>query len=194
MPPTKIKNAKVSIGIAWHSFQFNLKYFRDLTSTKDHHVKTPSFSCNGHQWYLEIYPGGDEDADDGYMSIYLQHRSEGSITATYELQIIDKFGNKKDVSQSTQITNSFERDGHGCRSFIKRSDILDESQNILDSDGTLTIAVSIKEDPDVFVPNNPLNKMIKGMFLDEDTAEVCFEVISSTEAKKGKKKKAKASD
>jgi speckle-type POZ protein len=72
---------------------------------------------------------------------------------------------------------------------------LDESQNILDSDGTLTVGVSIKEEPsDAFVPNNPLNKMIQGMFLDEDTADICFEVISSAGAKKGNRKKAKASD
>ncbi len=32
------------------------------------------------------------------------------------------------------------------------------------------------------------------MFLDKDTADVCFDVICSTEAKKGKKKKAKASN
>jgi speckle-type POZ protein len=107
--------------------------------------------------------------------------------------IIDKFGNKKKVLQST---DNFEGMGygHGWSNFIERSDILDESKNLLDSDGTLTVGVSIKEEPsDVFVPKNPLHKMMQGIFLDEDTADICFEVCGA-EAKKGKKKKAKASD
>ena len=192
MPPTKIKNAKVSI--AWKSFQFNLQNFKDLPPTRNHYVVTPEFSYNGHKWCLLIYPGGNDEADEGCVSIYLEHRSEGSITVNFELQIIDKFGKKK---EAFQYNNDFEGMGNGCGSYyiIERSDILDESQNILDSDGTLTVGVSIKEDSsDVFVPENPLNKMIQGMFLDEDTADVCFEVISSADAKKGKKKRAKASD
>ena len=190
MPRTNIKNAKVSL--AWKSFHFDVQNFKDLPTTKDHYVKTPEFSCNGHQWYLLFYPGGEEDADEGYVSISLIHHSEGSIAANYEVMIIDKFGEKE---KSRQYINDFEGDGYCCPNFIKHSDILDESKNILDSDGTLTVAVSIEEEPsDVFVPKNPLNKLIQGIFLDESTADVCFEVISSADAKKGRKKKAKASD
>ncbi len=199
---TDIKNAVVSIGCptpreGWTSYQFNLKNFGDLTTTKNHRVLTTLFSCNKHDWRLNIYPGGDDEATEGYVSIYLYHESKGSITACYELRIIDKFGKQKiaiDESSHRFEGKGSEGDGRGSAHFIKRSDILDESQNILDSNGTLTVGVSIKEDPsDVFVPENPLNKMIQGMFLDEDTADVCFEVISSADAKKGKKK-AKSSD
>ena len=92
--------------------------------------------------------------------------------------IIDKFGKKKNVLETS---NRFEGKGWGWCDFIKRSAILDESRNILDSDGTLTVAVSIKEEPsDVFVPNNPFQKIVlQDMFLDEDTADVCFEVSSA---------------
>jgi speckle-type POZ protein len=202
-----IGNAKVSIGCprpreGWTSYQFNLQKFKDLNTTEIAHrrrysnqgnyVETPEFSCNGHGWNLRIYPGGDDDAPEGYVSIYLTHCSEGSTTADFEIEIIDKFGNNKEASQ---YTHKFEGvGGYGCgkRDFILRSDILDESQNILDSDGTLTVVVSIKL-TDVFVPKNPLLKMVKETFLEETTADVCFEV-SSAEAKKGKKKKAKASE
>ncbi len=196
MTKVKIKDAKVSIAIAqpregWQPFQFNLKNFKDLTIRKGHYVETPEFSCNGHDWHLEIYPGGADGATEGNVSIFLFHQSEESITANYELQIIDKFGKQE---KAFQYANSFGGigDGSGRKNFILRSDILDESQNILDSDGTLTVVVSIKP-TDVFVPKNPLLKMVKETFLEETTADVCFEV-SSAEAKKGKKKKAKSSD
>ena len=194
----RIENAKVSIDIAppregWKSFQFNLPGFKDLPTTKGHYVETSEFSCNGHEWVLRIYPGGDNSATEEYMSIFLYHRSPGSIKTTFELKILDKFG--KQNKEFCENARCFSNDGNwGWGDFILRSDILDESQDILDSKGTLTVIVSIKEEPtDVFVPKNPLVKMVKGMFLDEATADVCFEV-SSIEAKKGKKKEAKASD
>jgi speckle-type POZ protein len=193
MPPKKIKNAKVSTG--WQSFHFNLQNFKDLPTTRNHYVETPLFSFNGHEWDLTIYPGGDDEADEGYVSIFLFHRSEGSITANYKLMIMDKFGEKRKEKKSKK-PGRFEGmgDGYSWDDLIKRSDILDKSKNILDSDGTLTVAVSIKEEPsDVFVPNNPLLKTIQGMFLNEDTADVCFEV-SSADAKNGKRKKTKASE
>ncbi|KAL7451318.1 hypothetical protein ACHAWC_003144 [Mediolabrus comicus] len=191
MPPTKIKNAKVvSFNVAWHSFHFNVPNFKDLPTTRDHYVETPLFTCNGHEWDLRIYPGGDDDAPEGFVSIDLFHQSEGSITANYEVMIIDKFGKKK---EGRKTTDSFEGMGHGFgwRNVILRSDILDESKNILDSDGTLTVGVSMKEESStVFVPKNPLLKTIRRMFLGEDTADLCFE-FRSADAKKGKKKRAK---
>jgi hypothetical protein len=156
---------------------------------------TPAFMCNGHEWDLEVYPGGGDVAPEyeGYVSIYLSHRSEGNITANFALSIIDKFGKQK---KARQITNGFEgiEAWSGFHDFILRSDILDESRNILDSDGALKILVSIEdEQSDVFVPKNPVRNMIQGMFLDENTADVCFEVISCAEVR-GEQKRAKSSD
>ncbi len=107
--------------------------------------------------------------------------------------IIDKFGKKR---ETLQFTNSFEGNDawSGWTDFILRSDILDESRNILDNDGELKILVSIEEEQsDVFVPKNPVRNMIQGMFLDEDTADICFEVISCAEVR-GEQKRAKASE
>jgi hypothetical protein len=191
MPATQIKDAKVSI--AWKSFQFEVQNFKDLPTTKNHYVETPECSCNGHEWCLTIYPGGDNEAIDGLVSIYLHHRSEGSITASFELKILDKFGNKNICSKAA--TSSFEGmgKGFGWPFFMTRSYILDESKKVLDSDGTLTVAVSMKEEPsDVFVPKNPLLETIQGMFLDDDTADVYFEVCH-VEAM-GERKRAKASN
>ncbi len=195
MPPTKIENAKfVSVESQWKSFHFSLQNFKDVSATKNHYVQAPVFSCNGHKWSLNIYPGGEVTAAEGYVSIYLFHRSEGNININYEVMINDKFG-KKAMRLKTKKPDCFEgaEGAWGWKNFIKRSDILDESKNILDSDGTLSVSVSIKEDPsDVFVPKNPLLNMMQSIFLDETTADVCFEV-SSAEAT-GERKKAKASN
>eukprot|EP00986_Skeletonema_menzelii_P017782 scaffold22011_cov132-Skeletonema_menzelii.AAC.1 len=49
--------------------------------------------------------------------------------------------------------------------------------NHLDGEGTWAIVVSIKRDAaPPFVPSNPMSGMITGMFLDEETADVRFEV------------------
>ncbi|KAL7458768.1 hypothetical protein ACHAWC_010455 [Mediolabrus comicus] len=200
MSATKIQNAKVSVGCprpreGWQSFQFNLKHFKDLSTTREHYVETPDFSCNGHEWFLEIYPGGNKGAAEGHVSIFLYHHSEGSISTNYQLMIIDKFGKKKRALQSPPRNFEGMGDGHGCKNFMKRSVILDESQNILDSNGTLAVVVSIEEEPTtVFVPKNPFQEIMLGIFLCEDTADVCFEVVSSAEAKEGKQKTSKTSD
>ncbi|KAL7451004.1 hypothetical protein ACHAWC_002843, partial [Mediolabrus comicus] len=200
MPPVLIQNVNVSTAVApppprWQSFHFNVPNFKDLPTTRDHYVETPKFSCNGRDWVLTIIPGGVRDAaPEGFVSIVLIHLSggRGGITADFELSIIDKFGKKKNAFEASR---SFDRafKYYGWRDFMKRSDILDESQNILDSNGTLTVAFSMKEKPsDVYVPNNPFQDIMKGLFLDKDTADVCFEVC--TAEKKGKKKRAKASE
>ncbi|KAL7455428.1 hypothetical protein ACHAWC_006978 [Mediolabrus comicus] len=192
----QITNAAVSTAQAqpqWKTFYFNLRNFKDLPTTSNHFVATPEFSCIGHVWRLKIYPGGRDGAGEGYVSIYLAHRSEGSITSNYEVMILDKFGN---IKRAKRFSNSFEGNGHGWKNFMERSIILDESSNTLDSDGTLAVAVSIKDKPTtVFVPKNPLNKLIQGMFLNEDTADICFEVSSAEKTFIfGTTKKAKPSD
>ena len=191
-------NAKVSIGCptpreGWSSFQFNVKAFKDLATTKNYYVETPEFSCNGHDWMLCIYPGGEEDADEGNVSIFLNHRSKGSISVTYGLMILDKFGNEQ---EEFQMTTRFEgiNKGYGCPDFILRSDILDESNQFLGSDGTLTVAVSMEDEPTtIFIPKNQFQKIVlQDMFLNEDTADVCFEVCNA-EAKEEEKKETTAS-
>ncbi|KAL7450304.1 hypothetical protein ACHAWC_002249 [Mediolabrus comicus] len=181
----KINNTKMTMGCppqkeGWKAFQVNLHDFGGLPTTKNHYVELPAFSCNGHDWRLHIYPGGRDGADEGYVSIYLHHESKGSITVSYELQIIDKFGKKKKAFRTSHTHTSFQGMGRnwGVRHFIKRSDILDESHNILDSNGTLTIIVSMKEEKPTtaFIPPNPINCMR----LNDDTADVCFEISSST--------------
>jgi hypothetical protein len=87
-----IHSVEVSVGIppqreGWKSFQFNIRNFAAIDATKGNAFVTPQFSCNGHQWYLQIYPGGFKSARDGWFSIYLARRSKGGILATFEIKI-----------------------------------------------------------------------------------------------------------
>jgi hypothetical protein len=185
-PPASSQNGK-----EWKSFQFHIHNFAFLSTTKDHYIASPEFTCNGHQWELELYPGGANEATEGYVSAYLRlrFRSEGSATATWGVKILDKDGNVA-FSRLDSNPDHFQSEQQGgWPDFIPRSDIFDRSQNMLDSNGTLTVVVSMMKEPTpTFVPKNPLVKMMQEMFLDETTSDVCFEVVSSADEKEGQQK------
>ena len=169
---------KLSVGC---SFQIHFHNFANLSTTRNHSIASPEFTCYGHQWQLGVYPGGDSDAAEGNVSIYLRHLSQRTITASFDIKVIDKFGKTEADNSSTKYEFNANK-SLGWHNFISRYDILDESQHILDDNGTLTIVVSIEEEQtDVFVPPNPLVKMMEAMFNDEATADVCFEVSTAGE-------------
>ena len=206
MSSTQIQGIEVTVGCPspssssseeeLKSFQFHFHDFANLlrTGSRDHYVASPKFTCNGHQWGVAVYPGGSIEAEEGQVSVFLIHFSEGTITIRYNIKIIDKFGKTKADEKTTETKQVFNGGASwGTHNFISRSVILDKSQNILDSKGTLTVIVSMEEEPTtVFVPKNPLVKMVKDKFNDQNTADVCFEV-GSADKKKGKKKKSKTS-
>ena len=206
MSNTLITGAKVSVGGRpplpsslglvdedWTSLSFRIHDFASLSSTKGHYIGTPEFTCNGHEWQLQVLPGGNNTADEGYVSAYLYHLSEEKVMIDFAIDIIDKFGKSRKGGRSNKATVGKNK-SWWWKNFIPRSDILDESKHMLDSDGCLNIVVSIKQDPTtVFVPKHPLLNTIKGMFNDEATADVSFEVSKSIDKKKGKQKKSKSS-
>ncbi len=206
----RIENAEVSVGLGcpspsmsmsesgveWKTFHLHIHGFANLSTTKNHFVASPKFAYKGHQWVIRVYPGGYGEAAEGQVSAYLHHLSEERTTIRFVMHIIDKFGKQKTTVAPTK--REFSAGGvkscWGWHNFISRSTILDESQNILDSNGTLTFAVSMEEEPTTaFVPQNPLLKIMKELFNDENTADVCFEVSSSVDGKRGKKKKSMSS-
>ena len=174
------------------SFRIHFHDFANLSTTRGHRIASPEFTCNGHQWELRVYPGGDSDTAEGQVSVYLCHLSDRKITVSYDINVIDKFG--KQTTATNMVSDDFTANQWwGWKDFMSRSKILDESKNILDDNGTLTFVVHMQEEPTpMFVPKNPLVKMVKEKFNDEATADVCFEVGSADE-KKGKRKKTKSS-
>lgn len=164
----------------------NIHDFAAIPATRSFCFYTPEFSCNGHQWYLQIYPGGcNVSVCDGLMAVFLGKRSQGGISATFEMEILNKFGGRH--YYFPQVTEFYPLDGdtlytRGYPNFCTRSEILDLSQNILDNNGTMSVVISIKEQPSAlkpFIPKNPCQNMLQKKFLDEETSGVCFEVSSS---------------
>jgi len=165
-----------SAGEEWQSFKILIHGFADLPSAVGEYTLSPEFKCNGHKWCIKLYHGGESEASVGHISLYLQHCSGGTATTAYEMSFLDKYQN---VNTKIATDCSFDSDkkNWGWPKFVSRSYILDQSNNILDDKGTLAVVVSIKrDDASPFVPSNPTNSMIMGMFLDEETADVCFEV------------------
>ena len=193
-PAVRVKNAKASVGCPRSSFQIQYHDFANLVATKNHYVASPKFTCYGHQWELRVFPGGDNQAEEGKLSVFLYNLSKATITVRFGVDIFDKFGKTKKAAKFVKRVFSDNSRSWGW-DIISRSDILDESQNILDDEGTLTVVVSVEEEPtnNVFAPKNPLLKMMQAMFNDQNTADVCFEVSTAGEKEDddGKNKRVK---
>ena len=165
---------KVSPGESWESFKVLFHGFADLPSEVDQFTLSPTFKCNGHDWCLCIYPGGVEPSMEGYLALYLKNCSEGTALASFEISVLDKFQGvrMKFISTSRHIMSCGET--MGWQDYCPRSTVLSK---YLDDEGTLAIVVSMERDTtSPFVPSNPMSGMITAMFLDEDSADVCFEV------------------
>ncbi len=161
-------------------FQFNFYGVSNRHWRVDEFTDSPKFECNGHQWRLRVYPAGLSRRQHYSTYIRLQLCSPGTDAhITFEINVLDKFGGK--VFASYTQTRTMDR-SYDMRVPFTRSSIWDR----LDDNGTLSVIISIKEDeadakptPTVFAPKNPLVTMIQEKFLDEETADVCFEVSSS---------------
>eukprot|EP00985_Skeletonema_marinoi_P003153 scaffold1305_cov131-Skeletonema_marinoi.AAC.3 len=194
-----INDASVSKSTKMTQFKFRIKKFDTLPRTRNHFVPIV-FTFNGHKWILGVYPGGLGVSADGYVSISLGLCAEVNIAVTFAVALLDKFGHTKRVRW---VNHRFDGTGvvkklpsSGWNDFIAHSDILDASKNILGDDDELTLVVSIEiEQPAIaFVPIDPkhtLVKMIQGMFRDQETADVLFEV-SKMEANEDGSKRGKS--
>uniref|UniRef100_A0A7S2KS34 BTB domain-containing protein n=1 Tax=Skeletonema marinoi TaxID=267567 RepID=A0A7S2KS34_9STRA len=170
----------------YKSIQIHFHGFAYLPHARGRGIISPRFSMNGHQWELGVYPGGELHArhtprSSTYLAIYIRLCSQGSVTASFDVKLLNKFGDLACRMRSPAINwRSDMITEWSWPQVMRRSKVLDENRYILDDDGTLAIVVSTKEDATAaFVPKNPLTKMMKGMFNDETTADVCFEVCSA---------------
>ena len=185
-------------GEEWKSFQFNFHNFPALSYAQNDFIVSPTFNCNGNQWQLRLYPGGNTSSTEGFLSVELYLISEGDVNISFQVRIVDKFGNsplilnKKDENFSAPHFVLF-----NWYDIFHRSYILDKSQNILHSDGTLTIVICMNEEPNtIFVPRNPLVRMMKGLFNDEASSDVHFQVDyqSDVTVKEEEEEKLKSSE
>ena len=175
--------------VCYHGFE--------ALSTEGEEVASPEFTCLGHRWRLRVYPGGHDGSDDGGVAVYLQNMSDETIEIEYFFSIRDATG--KEVSSDESGSAVFaprdseaKNNSWGSRNFVKRSTLVKALEN-----GTLTIEVRMREYNETntwvtpYVPKNPLRKNILKKFMDEESADVVFEVGSGSEQGDNNCKRAK---
>jgi hypothetical protein len=133
--------------------------------------ESATFWSLGHEWYLDVYPGGlnEESSERGMISVFLNPESNEGIEIKYALQV-DGFAEMelKSVIQPGCVAG---------RNF-ERSEIMKNLVN-----GALLINVHIAPvDPSTtksiqVLPENPSRNILQEkMFMDEEFADVVFEV------------------
>lgn len=167
----------------WTTTEVRFHGFANLPTAVGQFVQSPEFNCFGHQWVLFIFPGGRANSPEGYAAVALSNRSNTSIEIQYSFSVRDVNG--KELVHCIPKTFEFTAPGSGhsgrCYTdFAKRSTIMDVL-NYLKKDvlvgGSLVIEVRMKTiSTDQFIPTNPLCKNVLQKFMDEETADVVFEV------------------
>jgi len=165
--------------VDWTTTKVYFHGFAELSTTRDEFVRSPKFPCFGHQWRLKLYPGGEEDSPEGYIAVGLCNKSYTSINVQWGCMVRD--ANYKEVIHNRLQIDEFTEVGAGSNAwtitdFAKRSRLLDKLV-----DGSLVIEVRMRPsstDKSItqFIPTNPINKNVLQKFMDEETADVVFEV------------------
>ena len=153
-----------------------------LSTVRGEFVWSPEFMLLGNQWCLKIYPGGDEGAAEGMVTLRLVNNSNKAIDAEYGFSVNDGNGKQVVYKQSPGPRN-FASVGNrsscwGWGNFASRSDLFSSLV-----DGTLVIEVRMKltkpadSVPQPFIPENPSAcKIIQGLFMNKKSADIIFEV------------------
>jgi hypothetical protein len=183
----------------WLTHKVYFHKFARLSATRDVFVKSPKFTLLGNQWRLEIFPGGRDDSPEGMVSLDLSNMSNKAIEIDFGFSVNDGNGKqvvyKRSYGPSNFAPVGFVNSGDGWNSFAKRFKLLNSLIN-----GTLVIEVCMrplvpeKSSPSPFIPENPSAcKIIQGLFLDEKSADIAFEVKMGEQPKDNAPKIAKAS-
>jgi hypothetical protein len=167
----------------WEGRESHLLHFHNfasLPSGKGEYVKSPKLRSSGHEWRVQIYPGGHSEAKEGNISLYLKYCSEGDFSVQYHLSIKNKSGGAVAERSSSPHkkfvggTKAWGWPDFALRDLITHDDVL--------NNGSLTVEVRIKPvEGDLcrnFIPKNPFVQNMLDLFLDEERADMSFKVES----------------
>ncbi|EJK59711.1 hypothetical protein THAOC_20036 [Thalassiosira oceanica] len=186
----------------WTITPLHFNGFAGLPTTKGVGVKSPKFSCFGHQWFVKLYPGGRNDSNDGRVAMKLENRTEASIEVEYKYMIKHPNG-EGDISRASGKLMKFSPTGTHRAGEVgpaRLSDNFSLRSTLLNYlvDGTLIIEVHMRTNKPgqrtaTFVPGNPAFQNMLKDFENEKTADVKFEVGGAVENATGRRKRAKTS-
>mmetsp|Transcript_18728 Transcript_18728/g.45031 ORF Transcript_18728/g.45031 Transcript_18728/m.45031 type:complete len:370 (+) Transcript_18728:518-1627(+) len=159
--------------------QFKFKDFEGLPSGPGQLVLSEELAeSNGNAWKLDLYPGGYRREDEGWISLFLENNGKNDVWARYSIILRNASGAVYDeVNSITPYLFSSEGDAMGVLRLQKRSEILDERNNIL-SDGALVFNVHLhfKERGSLHKPSGSvLTKMLQ-LLKNTDNADASFKV------------------
>ena len=113
----------------------------------------------------------------GMTSLFLWNMSDKAIDISYGFSVNDGDGKQVATGRSAAPRNFSSAGGLGIHDFALRSELMSALV-----DGTLVIDVRMKVSippksvPAPYIPQNPVAKMIQGIFLDEKYSDIVFEV------------------
>ncbi|KAL7534554.1 hypothetical protein ACHAXR_005944, partial [Thalassiosira sp. AJA248-18] len=186
-----IRHTAVDVGTPSNGFQqewdvitpVHFHGFEGLEAARRTIIHSPEFTCFGHRWRLRIYPGGATNSDDSMVGVFLDNMSKESIEVEWCFTVKNPDG--RDVAACDgairkSLFAPYSSGGSiwGLPNFAKRSDILSALVA-----GALVVEVRMMRtgSPVPFIPENPCGKMILKMFMDEESANIVFEVEDGDE-------------
>ena len=169
--------------------------FASLSTVRGEYIDSPEFDGLGNQWRLKLYPGGCEDAAEGMVSLYLANMSNKAFEIYFGFSVNDGNGNLVAYKRTKTPRNFGPMGGtatsaRGYTDYEKRSKLFNSLV-----DGALVIQVHMKVvSPPPFIPENPSEcKIIQGLFLNDESADIVFEVNGAEQPKDNARKVAKTS-
>ena len=158
-------------------------------------VKSPEFEVFGNQWCLGICQGGHTTAAEGMVPLYLYNKSNKAIEIDFGFSVNDENGRQlayERVATPHNFAPMGNRSSWGLIDFAERTTLLSSLIN-----GALVIEVHMKlagptkSVPPPFIPENPSScKIIQGLFMNDDSADIMF-VVGWTHCNKHANKKTK---
>ena len=182
----------------WSTKEIRFHRFANLSTTRGARVESPEFSCLGHQWKLGIYPGGTEGTNRGHITIRLSNISNTGIEVKYGYSVKDVNGQMRNANAESIKTEEFgafgsEGNAKYTSNFVLRSTIM----GFLVNDALIIVvrmkSTSTEKSIPQFIPTNPINDNVLQKFMDEETADVVFEIDtdSSSQSEEHTNKKSK---
>jgi len=185
-PPDDMDDDWTTIVVRFHGFA-------NLSTTRGEKVISPEFSCLGHQWRLDIYPGGRNLPE--HVAVSLSNMTNESIKIRYGYSVRDLNG-KEVVNMNLSTSQGQEFPAHPINNTWCTHDVAKRSKLMATLvNGALVIEVRMRtltstaaaKSITQFIPTNPFNKNVSELFMDEETADVVFE-LGEPQAK-GKRKR-----
>ena len=140
----------------WESHLVHFHKFASLPSGKNKLVRSPEFRIFGHVWRVNMYRGGHSEAEEGKISLFLEHCSYGDFSVQFNLSIKNKSGGA--VAERRDSPHKFEGKTAWWGWLATRAMITHDVNN-----ESLTVEVRMK--PDDHEGNLCQNFIPKNLFL-----------------------------